>query len=200
MSDFVFDSLHNDEELPLGGRVLWLNDRTLRLKMLLYPAAMQDVPERVIWNPGPPSGAEVKAEEGGCCVLLGDKPLSLQIIRGGRTLFNALVTEFSRKNRRIVLQIDTNANTRFYGLGGQFLSVEHSGREIECQSTDPWGEQHLHQLPGRTPTTPFPGFGPQTDMRFSSTLPFRSNSLFPQKEKQRAAIVSKSRLQRWMSP
>ena len=56
-----------------------------------------------------------------------------------------MVEEIRRKERRTVLRFESRPDTRFYGLGGQFLGIEHSGKDIECHSTDPWGEHVLRE-------------------------------------------------------
>lgn len=144
MHDLNFSSLHNHEELPVGGRVSWVNDRVARLRLMFYPCAMPDLPNRARWEPGPPTGQQVAAESDARSLLLTDNPLRLEFRRGD-VRFEVEIAEFSRKNRRTLLRIPISSEARLYGLGGQFLGLDHSGKVIECQSVDPWGEKHLVQ-------------------------------------------------------
>ena len=146
MNDFVFTSLHNDEDqLPVGGRVSWTGDCTLRVRMMLYPVAMDDV-AYYLWDYNPaPQGVTLQAKQGDRSVEFCDKPLRLQISRDHRVRLAMHIDKWSRRDRKIVLRIDAQPGTRFYGLGGQFLGLEHSGKTVECESTDPWGEHVVHE-------------------------------------------------------
>lgn len=146
MNETVFSTFHSAiEELPLGGRISQISDRTIRIKLMLYPVAMPEV-EDIHWDyGGPPTGREITAQYGDTSVFLTDDPFTIQVRYADGGVFKAFVDGILRKARCTTLRIPVGDDTRFYGLGGQFLGIEHSGKEIECESTDPWGEGRLRK-------------------------------------------------------
>lgn len=142
MRDYVFNSFHSQEHQPLGGKISAESDVTTRIRLMLYAIAMPEVND-LEWHWGPPADAVEHADLGDRKVALRENPLSFTISRAGGDILSAAVEEFSRKNRRVALRIPKRRETRFYGLGGQFLGIEHSGKDIECQSTDVWFEKQI---------------------------------------------------------
>lgn len=142
MREFIFNSFHNHEQQPLGGRISVESDATIRIKLMLYAVAMPEVDD-LEWHWGPPENAAEHAVLGDWEVSLRETPLGFEVSREGSPVLSAAVEEFSRKNHRVALRISRPPETRFYGLGGQFLGIEHSGKDIECQSTDVWFEKMI---------------------------------------------------------
>jgi len=173
--DFVFWRFHGTEHLPLGGRITRISEITFRIRLMLYPVGMGDVDDFKWDYGGPPTGREETTTFGSHQFYLTDDPITVRISRPGGILFNAVVEEIRRKEQRSAIRIEAGPQTRFYGLGGQFLGIEHSGREIECHSSDTWGEKVLRQPTWANTYYPIPYLF-STDgyaLLFNATVPLK---------------------------
>lgn len=144
----VFDTMRNHEGMSLGGRLWRPSAGSLAIELMLFPQTLKDCPNRIKWayNANPLSNFSA---------TLGDFSAELAATPNGGRLTHApsgtalefTLDRLSREDGTTDLTFKCDATTRFYGLGEQFASLDHTGRKIVCESAD-WWNKSFFDAPG----------------------------------------------------
>jgi alpha-glucosidase (family GH31 glycosyl hydrolase) len=140
-SSFVFAGMKNHESIAMGGRITCSSARSLELEWLLYPQALEGCPNPYHWDYGAPPLEDSSFRAHGFEVILRADPprATLRQPSSGLELHIDDIT-LSREDGRATATIQGGVDARYYGLGEQFASLEHSGRRIVCESSDWWNK------------------------------------------------------------
>lgn len=135
----AFAGMKNHESISMGGCLSSPTKDVLEVEFLLYPDVLAGCPDRFHWDYGDPplygqdlviDNFEVELKSSPNAAVVTSHP--------AETTLNIEDVWISREENRTRVRIRPQSDIRFYGLGEQFASLEHSGRRIVCESVDWW--------------------------------------------------------------
>ena len=137
----VFTTLRNHESIVLGGRLTLAAPGALTMEWLLYPDVLPGCPDPYKWEFGKPAEQDFAGTLGDFQVTVTAKPPAATITHtpSGKKL-ELTIERISREESKSSFKIKTGADARYYALGEQFASLEHSGRRIVAASADWWNK------------------------------------------------------------
>lgn len=140
--------MKNHESIAMGGRISCPAAGCLEIEWMLYPDVLEGCPDRYRWCYGMPPLYDQKFEIAEFEVELTAQPLGARL-RHAPTGAQLQIEGpwLSREEGRSRLTVHTKPEVRFYGLGEQFASLDHTGRRIVCESTD-WWNKNWFEPPG----------------------------------------------------
>ncbi len=144
MEPIAFAGMKNHESIAMGGSISCPIKDILAIEWMLYPDVLASCPDRYHWDYGEPPLFAQEFEVQGFHVGMNPSPNSGVITHHPtQTQVNIKDIWISREEGRARVTLRARAGTRFYGLGEQFASLDHTGRRIVCESSDWWNKNWI---------------------------------------------------------
>ena len=138
----VFEGMTNHESIALEGQLGLPSRGSLEIEWMLYPDVLEGCPDRHRWHFGQATAHDQQVARGDFTVDLTAESLDARILHvPSKTCLEISDLRISREEGTAQLTIKASGDTRFYGLGEQFVSLQHGGRQVVCESADWWNKQ-----------------------------------------------------------